>query len=107
MTVEEFVVALKENGCIITRTEPEKVAPEGGADALDFSDSSRYGCGLKAIESRYNVSHLTAQRMKAGILAPAIYQTGARGKLYIDYQKADAILKEKNWKKKDTQTVTA
>lgn len=106
LTVEEFVNALAEAGCIITRRELERASRAGdsqkapGVEVLDFSDSSRYGCGLKAIENRYHVSHLTAQRLKDGPLAPAIYQTRHGGKMYIDFEKADTILKEKQWRKK-------
>lgn len=101
MTVQELILALSENGYIITRAAPENASPaQERPEVLDFSDSSRFGCGLEAIESRYHVSHPTAQRLKNGILAPAIYQTGRRGKLYVDYLAADAILTEKAWKKK-------
>ncbi len=100
MTVEELVLALKENGYIITRREPEPQSVAQDGAGLDFSDSSRYGRGLAAIESRYNVSHLTAQRMKNGVLSPAIHQTGARGKIWVDFEKADAILTAKGWRAK-------
>ena len=104
LTVEEFANALADCGYIITR-RPEDHKPQAAApEALDFSDSSRYGCGLRAIMTRYNVkSSRTAQKLKDGVLSPAIYQAERRGKFWLDYAKADEIMKER----KNTHTVTA
>lgn len=100
LTVEEFIGVLEDSGYSIIKKEPAaRQAEAPGVEVLDFSDSTRYGQGLAAIESRYNVSHLTAQRLKKGALAPAIYQTGPRGKIYVDYRKADEILNGHKWKK--------
>lgn len=98
MTVEEFANALHDAGLVIVRKEPVAKPQEAPAE-LDFSDSSRYGCGLKAIRDRYHVSNLTAQRMKDGALAPAIYQARRGGKFWIDYEASDAIMKERKAKK--------
>ena len=110
MTVEEFADALNNAGLIIVKREPETrpVEAQEAPANLDFSDGSRYGCGLRAIRDRYNVSQLTAQRLKDGPLAPAVYQGRRGGKFYIDFAAADAIMKERKAKKATTaQTVTA
>lgn len=105
MTLSEFVNALGDCGYIVTK-RPEEPKPQEAPAALDFSDSSRYGCGLAAIMTRYNVrSTRTAQKLKDGALAPAIYQAERRGKFWIDYEAADAIMKER--KKANAQAVTA
>lgn len=109
MTVEEFANALADCGYIITK-RPEEPRPQAAApEVLDFSDSSRYGCGLRAIQTRYNVkSSRTAQKLKDGVLAPAIYQAERRGKFWLDYAKADEIMKaRKGGKETSTQTATA
>ncbi len=108
LTVQEFANALADCGYIITKRPEEPKHQEAPAE-LDFSDSSRYGCGLRAIMTRYNVkSTRTAQKLKDGVLAPAIYQAERRGKFWIDYQIADAIMKERKAKKEtNAQTVTA
>ena len=86
-TVEELLETLKENGYGIAPVAQVSTA----TDTVDkFADSGRYGVGLRAIEHRYHVSHTTAQKLKNGILAPAIYQAGR--KIWVDYQKADEIL---------------
>lgn len=86
-TVEELLETLKENGYGISpATQVSTVTETAGK----FTDSGRYGVGLRAIEHRYQVSHATAQKMKDGILAPAIYQAGR--KIWVDYQKADELL---------------
>lgn len=110
MTVEEFANALNNAGLVIVKREPETrpAEPQATPAALDFSDSSRYGCGLRAIRDRYKVSHLTAQRLKDGPLAPAIYQGRRGGKFYLDFAASDAIMKERKAKKAtNAQTVTA
>lgn len=114
MTVEEFINALGDCGYIVTH-RPKDAAParesQESPATLDFSDSSRFGCGLKAIMARYDVSYLTAQRYKDGILAPAVYQAKKGGKFWIDYEEADKIMKERKTRKGEketsTQTVTA
>lgn len=106
LTVGEFIGALKDAGLIIVQKDSITDTEDEAAVVLDFSDPTRYGCGLKAIESRYNVSHLTAYRMKAGILAPAIYQAGARGKIWIDYEKADALMRKRKTEN-NNETITA
>ncbi|MBP9993278.1 MAG: DUF3853 family protein [Bacteroidales bacterium] len=99
MTVSEFIDSLNKAGLIICK-EPQ---PEPKEKPLDFSDSSRFGCGLQAIQNRYGVSVLTAQRYKSGILSPAVFQVCRGGKFYIDYEKADKILKEKKPKMYDKE----
>lgn len=110
MTLQELVNDLTDAGLIIVRKEPATRAVETQAPpaTLDFSDSSRYGCGLTAIKSRYHVSQVTAQRMKDDVLSPAIYQARRKGTFWIDYEIADAIMKERKAKKAtNAQTVTA
>ena len=108
MTVSEFVNALGDCGYIVTKRPEEKARPQEAPAELDFSDGSRYGCGLKAIRERYKVSPLTAQRYKDGLLAPAIFQAKRGGKFWIDYAKADEIMKaRKGGKETSTQTATA
>lgn len=108
MTVEEFADALNDAGLIIVKREPKEPRPQEVPAALDFSDNSRYGCGLRAIRDRYNVSQLTAQRLKDGPLAPAVFQTRRGGKFFLDFGMADAIMKERKAKKAtNAQTVTA
>lgn len=46
----------------------------------------RYVYGLKGIQELFNVSHLTAQRYKDGILKDAVYQSGR--KIVVDADKA-------------------
>lgn len=86
-TVEDLLETLKEKGYVIA---PVAQVSTTTNNVDKFADSSRYGIGLRAIEHRYHVSHATAQKMKDGILAPAIYQAGR--KIWVDYQKADEIL---------------
>ena len=102
MTLQELVNDLTEAGLIIVKREPETrpTEPQATPAALDFSDSSRFGCGLRAIRDRYKVSHLTSQRLKDGPLASAIYQGRRGGKFYIDFAAADAIMKERKTRKK-------
>jgi len=110
LTVGEFVDALTERGLVIVKNQPE-ARPQDSPAALDFSDSSRYGCGLSAIMTRYGVrSTRTAQKLKDGVLAPAIYQAERRGRFWIDFETADAIMKERKARrgeKVNAQTVTA
>ena len=107
MTLDELANALTDRGLIIVKKVPEARPQEAPAE-LDFSDGSRFGCGLAAIRNRYRVSNLTAQRLKDGPLAPAIYQAKRGGKFWIDYEAADAIMKERKAKKAtNAQTVTA
>lgn len=108
MTAKEFAETLAEaldaGGYEITKKKRTEAQAEDSSDEnLDFSDPTRYGCGLRAIQQRYGVSSLTATRMKAGVLAPAIYQYVRGGRFWIDYQKADELLREKNWQKKGTK----
>ena len=108
ITVEEFIETLRENGYIVRAQAPEKAPAQAAPATLDFSDSSRYGYGLTALKSRYHVSHVTAQRLKDGPLAPAIYQGRRGGKFYLDFAASDAIMKERKAKKAtNAQTVTA
>ena len=46
----------------------------------------RYLHGLKGIQELFNVSHVTAQRYKDGILKDAVYQSGR--KIVVDADKA-------------------
>ncbi len=46
----------------------------------------RYVHGLKGIQELFNVSHVTAQRYKDGILKDAVYQSGR--KIVVDADKA-------------------
>lgn len=110
MTVEQFVEAISEAGLVIVKEEPKSAPSQESPESLNFSDSSRWGCGLKAIRDRYRVANLTAQRYKDGILAPAIIQGTRGGKFWIDYAKADKIMAERKKPKKEkenAQTVTA
>lgn len=111
LTVEQFVKAIVDAGLVIVKKEETKAAQsQEASESLDFSDSSRYGCGLRAIRDRYKVSNLTAQRLKDGPLSPAIYQGTRGGKFWIDYAKADKIMAERKKPKKEkenAQTITA
>ena len=109
MTVEEFAHALDACGYVIVKKTEEPRPQTAAPEALDFSDSSRYGCGLRAIMTRYNVkSSRTAQKLKDGVLSPAIYQAERRGRFWLDYTKADEIMKaRKGGKETSTQTATA
>ena len=61
----------------IDRPIPKKETPAPG---------KRYVHGLKGIQELFNVSHLTAQRYKDGILKDAVYQYGR--KIVVDADKA-------------------
>lgn len=109
MTVEQFVEAISEAGLVIVKEEPKSAPSQESPESLNFSDSSRWGCGLKAIRDRYKVSNLTAQRLKDGPLSPAIYQGTRGGKFWVDFVKADEIMKQRKPKRKkeNAQTITA
>ena len=53
----------------------------------------RYVYGLKGIQELFNVSHLTAQRYKDGILKEAVFQSGR--KIVVDVDKAIELFNEK------------
>ena len=56
---------------------PKSETPEPG---------KRYVYGLRGIQELFNVSHLTAQRYKDGIIKDAVYQSGR--KIVVDADKA-------------------
>ena len=109
MTVSEFIGALVAEGLVIVKKEEPKAKSPEAPESLDFSDSSRYGCGLRAIRDRYKVSNLTAQRLKDGLLAPAVFQGTRGGKFWVDFVKADELMKQRKPKRKteNAQTITA
>ena len=53
----------------------------------------RYVYGLKGIQELFNVSHLTAQRYKDGILKDAVFQSGR--KIVVDADKAIELFNER------------
>lgn len=53
----------------------------------------RYVYGLKGIQELFNVSHLTAQRYKDGILKEAVFQSGR--KIVVDADKAIELFNER------------
>lgn len=55
--------------------------------------------GLKGIRELFGVSHLTAQRYKDGILAPAIKQNGRKIVVDVDYAMELFNKKERNGRK--------
>ena len=63
---------------------PKDATPEPG---------KRYVYGLKGIQELFNVSHLTAQRYKDGIIKDAVYQSGR--KIVVDVDKAIELFNEK------------
>lgn len=69
--------ALKVQGAIKVQDAPKNETPVPG---------KRYVYGLKGIQELFNVSHLTAQRYKDGILKDAVYQSGR--KIVVDADKA-------------------
>ena len=67
--------------------------------ATDNSDSAgkRYVYGIVGIERALGVSHKTAQKLKDGILAPAVKQRGRKIVTDLDY--ALQLFDEKNGRK--------
>ena len=53
----------------------------------------RYVYGLKGIQELFNVSHLTAQRYKDGIIKEAVSQSGR--KIVVDADKAIELFNER------------
>lgn len=56
------------------------------AQDVTTNPEKRYVYGLKGIQELFNVSHLTAQRYKDGILKDAVFQSGR--KIVVDVEKA-------------------
>ena len=69
--------ALKVQGAPKVQDAPKNETPVPG---------KRYLHGLKGIQELFNVSHVTAQRYKDGILKDAVYQSGR--KIVVDADKA-------------------
>lgn len=68
LTVGQFLEVLSKNA-------PQK-------EIVPASTDKQYVYGLKGIRETFNVCHSTAQKLKHGILAPAVKQHGR--KLIID-----------------------
>ena len=66
------------------RETPQGETPEPG---------KRYVYGLKGIQELFNVSHLTAQRYKDGIIKEAVFQSGR--KIVVDADKAIELFNER------------
>ena len=61
------------------------------------SEPKRYVYGLVGIRKLFNVSHVTAQRYKDGILADAVHQNGR--KIMVDVDKAIELFSKGRSKK--------
>ena len=61
----------------------------------------RYIHGLRGIQELFNVSHVTAQRYKDGILKDAVYQSGR--KIVVDADKAIELFNTWNGQKDRTK----
>lgn len=91
LTLGDLLDALK--GEDATNTQPIKnETPDPG---------KRYVHGLKGIQELFNVSHLTAQRYKDGILKDAVYQHGR--KILVDADKAVELFNTWIWQKDRTK----
>lgn len=91
LTLGDLLDALK--GEDATNTQPvKKEIPVPG---------KRYLHGLKGIQEHFNVSHVTAQRYKDGILKDAVYQSGR--KILVDADKAVELFNTWNWQKDRTK----
>ena len=60
---------------------------------VTIDPGKRYVYGLKGIQELFNVSHLTAQRYKDGILKEAVFQSGR--KIVVDADKAIELFNER------------
>ena len=83
MTIAELRQLLREELSATTTPTPQ----------TNSSLPKRYVYGLRGIRELFGVSHLTAQRYKDGILAPAIKQQGR--KIVVDADLAMELFNEK------------
>lgn len=82
LTGEEFITLSK-------MAQPEASAESNEAE----SATTRYIYGLRGIRTLFGVSHATAQRLKDGILKPAVKQCGR--KIIVDANLAMELFSRK------------
>lgn len=70
------------------------LTPTKGFETPKFTiePGKRYVYGIKGIQELFNVSHLTAQRYKDGIINGAVFQSGR--KIVVDVDKALELFNE-------------
>lgn len=66
---------------------------EGASKDINPIPGKRYVYGIRGIQDLFNVSHVTAQKYKDGILRDAIYQSGR--KIVVDVEKAMELFNSK------------
>lgn len=91
LSIEEFTELLDERIKAAINNEAVSMPAAKPAGRLVY--------GLKGIRELFGVSHLTVQRYKDGILAPAIKQNGRKIVVDVDYAMELFNEKERNGRK--------
>ena len=86
MHVEEFI-----------KTSVQVALKDKASSGSESSENKRYVYGIVGLERALGVSHKTAQKLKDGVLAPAVKQRGR--KIVVDLDLALQLFDEKNGRK--------
>ena len=93
LTEGEFFMHMEE----FIKTTLQVAMREQSSSNSDNGATKRYVYGIVGIERALGVSHKTAQKLKDGILAPAVKQRGRKIVTDLDY--ALQLFDEKNGRK--------
>lgn len=93
LTEGEFFMHMEE----FIKTTIQVVIRDKSTSGSDSSANKRYLYGIIGLERALGVSHKTAQKLKDGVLAPAVKQRGR--KIVVDLDLTLQLFDEKNGKK--------